>query len=261
MPSASDRDLVSAEFDASVYPSGAASLVEAALGIYQVLLWYDDSAHVLHINESNELKRKAWATRAGLAEEYLATQLGVPAAQLPQLMDRMMRLSRWTGVQRQNPLGNGLRTLIAEVLRRWGSPALEYFQEADATRWFPGITLPGRSTAPKIDVLAVKGGDPRAVISCKWSIRHDRISDPTNECTSYKAAAIQRQITDLEYHVVSNEFSPARLNKVLDQPCVDGLVHVHTPLLETIAGPYAVPVVSHPKFRDLVTLVAATHHW
>jgi hypothetical protein len=35
-----------------------------------------------------------------------------------------------------------------------------------------------------MDVLALKAGKPRAVISCKWSIRHDRISDPTNECTS-----------------------------------------------------------------------------
>jgi hypothetical protein len=261
MPSTSDRDLIVAEFDASLYPSGNPSLVEAALGIYQVLMWYDGNAHVLHINEANELRKTAWATRAGLAEDYLATQLGIVPSQLPQVVDRMMRLPRWAGMQRQNPLGNGLRTLVAEALRRWGNPALDYVQEADATSWFPGITLPGRSATPKIDVLVVKQSTPRAVISCKWSIRHDRISDPTNECTTYKAAAIQRQITNLDYYVVSNEFSPARLDKVLNQPCVDGLVHVHSPLLQAIAGPYAVPIVSQPKFADLVDFVMATQAW
>ena len=58
-----------------------------------------------------------------------------------------------------------------------------------------------------------------------------------------------------------NEFSPARLDKVLNQPCVDGLVHIHSPLFDTIAGPRALPVTGHPKFLDLVDLVQATHSW
>jgi hypothetical protein len=267
VPSDADRQAVVGEFDAALYPSGAATLTEAALGIYQVLMWYDDVAHVLHVNESNELQKRAWAQRAQLAEDYLATQLGIPAAQVPLAVDRMMKLARWTHpltgkpVQRQNPLGNGLRILIAEVLRRWGNPNLEYAEEVDAANLFPGITLPGRSTTPKIDVLILKARRPRGIVSCKWSIRHDRISDPTNECTSYKAAAIQQQITDLEYFVVSNEFSAARLDKVLGQPCVNGLIHVHSPLFETIAGPQAVPVVGDPKFLDLIKFVQATHSW
>lgn len=266
VPSASDRALVVGQFDKALYPLGAPSLAEAALGIYQVLMWYDGEAHVLHVNESNELLKKAWAARAKLAEDYLATQLGVAPAALPQYVDRMMRLPRWTKpsggpMQRQNPLGNGLRILIAEALQRWGNPSLDYLQEEDARRWFPGISMPGRSETPKIDVLIVKQGKPRAVVSSKWSIRHDRISDPTNECTSYKAAAIQHQITNLQFFVISNEFSASRLEKVLRQPCVDGLVHVHTPLFETIAGPAAVPVSTHPKFSDLVQFVQVTHTW
>jgi hypothetical protein len=266
MPSATDRALVVAEFDSSLFPSGAPTLPEAALGIYQVLLWYDEVALLLHVNESNELQKKAWGDRAKLAETYLATQLGVTPAQLPQLIDRMMKLPRWQktpgkAMQRNNPLGNGLRILMAEVLQRWGNPALDYLQEEDATKWFPGITLPGRSTTPKMDVLVVKSGKPRAVISCKWSIRHDRISDPTNECTSYKAAGIQQQITNLAYYVVTNEFSAARLDKVLNQPCVDGLVHIHEPLFTTIAGTAAVAVTTHAKFLDLVQFVQLTHSW
>jgi hypothetical protein len=261
VPSEADRQLVIGEFDNAHYPSGAPSLAEAGLGIYQVLMWYDPPTHVLHVNESNELARAAWAARAQLAEDYIGTQLGILPAQVPGYVDRMMRLPRWAGMQRQNPLGNGLRTLVAEALRRWGNPSLHYLQEEDATRWFPGISLPGRSEKPKIDVLVVKAGKPRAVVSCKWSIRHDRISDPTNECTSYKAAAIQQQITNLQYFVVSNEFSAARLEKVLSQPCVDGLVHAHSPLFDLIAGAAAVPVTSHSKFSELVQFVQSTHSW
>ena len=266
MPSAADNALIVGEFDAASYPAGAANLLEAALGIYQVLLWYDPVVGVLHINEANELEKPPWAKRAQLAEDYLATQLGVPQAAIPSMIDRMMKLPRWekspgVPMQRQNPLGNGLRTLTAEILTRWGGPNLTFAQEEDATQWFPGIQLPGRSTTPKMDVLAIKGSRPRAVISCKWSIRHDRISDPTNECTMYKSAAIQQQIPLFEYYVLTNEFSPARLEKVLNQPCVDGLVHVHEPLLSAIGGPKAAPVVNHPKFYDLVQFVSATQGW
>lgn len=255
------------ELDAARYPSGAANLEEAALGIYQVLLWYDEAVGVLHINEANELEKPPWAKRAGLAADYLATQLDIDPSELPAHLDRMMRLPRWTKpsgrpMQRNNPVGNGLRILAAEVLRRWGgSDHLAFEQEAEATRWFPGITLAGRSETPRMDVLSLKNGRPRAVVSCKWSIRHDRISDPTNECTAYKSAAIQQQIPLFEYFVLTNEFSPARLQKVLNQPCVSGLIHVHEPLLTTIAGPKASSVTGHPKFYDLVTFVSQTRGW
>jgi hypothetical protein len=66
---------------------------------------------------------------------------------------------------------------------------------------------------------------------------------------------------DLAFFVVSNEFSAARLDKVLKQPCVDGLVHLHAPLLDTISGPAAIPVTTHPKFSDLTQFVQATHTW
>jgi hypothetical protein len=109
-----------------------------------------------------------------------------------------------------------------------------------------------------IDVLIVKNKQPRAVVSCKWSIRHDRISDPTNECTSYKAAAVQRNLP-FDYFVATNEFDAARLQKVLGQHCVDGMVHVHEPLLAAVSGPASVPVLKHPKFRDLTTFVNLTN--
>jgi hypothetical protein len=97
--------------------------------------------------------------------------------------------------------------LVSEVLRRWGDDRFEYREEARATKFYPGIVMPGRSAEPYIDVAAISKirQKPKAVISCKWGIRHDRISDPTNECTLYKSASIQLQEMGLLYFVVTNE--------------------------------------------------------
>jgi hypothetical protein len=107
--------------------------------------------------------------------------------------------------------------------------------EVNAASVFPGITMPGRSTSPSIDILIEKGGVPRAIVSAKWSLRHDRINDITNECPIYKAASM-RSRKPLEFYVVSNEFDPARLSKVLDDDCIDGLAHVHKPLVTVVCG-------------------------
>lgn len=259
------------EFEDSLYPSGRPTPSEAWLGFYQVLWWFvgdplllrlealkaEVGAHSpelyiaaetvaahfresgeeprLHIREANDLRKPIWVERAKQAEQYIADALGVPRVDLPQLFERMMRLDRWSGQQRNNPLGNGLRMLICESLRRWGNPLLSYQEEQLATDWFPTIKMPGRSKQPKVDVVALKDGDPRALISCKWSIRHDRISDPTNECQEYRAAAIKRQLA-FSYYVLTNEMDWQRLEKVLNQPCVDALVHVHLDLVEHLAG-------------------------
>ena len=187
--------------------------------------------------------------------------MGVEAETLVTRVDLMMRLPRWQGGRRQNPLGNGFRMLACEVLRRWGNPALTYREEMKATEWFPGIELAGRSASPSIDVTIADGYRPRTVVSCKWSIRHDRISDPTNECTSYKRAAIQQQIIDLAYVVATNELDGQRLDKILSQPCVDRVVHVHLGLVEHLA-PLPPPVRDardSGKLLDLSDWVSSTH--
>jgi hypothetical protein len=86
--------------------------------------------------------------------------------------------------------------------------------------------MPGRSGAAKIDLVALKGMLPVAFVSCKWSLRHDRINDITSECPDYKSAAMRLRIP-LKYFVLTNEFEPARLLKLLSDPCIDGVVHVH----------------------------------
>src|SRR3989304_7868345 len=86
--------------------------------------------------------------------------------------------------------------------------------EVEAATIFPGIAFPGRSTTPSIDVLAVRESIPLAIISAKWSLRHDRVNDITNECPVYKESynRIHGGRGDrLYYYVLTNEFQSGRL--------------------------------------------------
>ncbi len=93
----SDRELVIAEFDHSMYPSGVPTLEDAWLGIYQVLWWYDHG--LLHIHDAPALwTNKTWVGKAAVAEQHLARTLGIPTPRVQRVMDRMMQLPRWQGL-------------------------------------------------------------------------------------------------------------------------------------------------------------------
>jgi hypothetical protein len=269
MTAKADRELVVKAFQESRWPEGTPTLADAWLGIYQVLCWYEHG--YLHIREANDLKKnKTWQARAKLAELRVAEKLNVTADEVRGLVDKMMQLPRWmdadgTSMQRNNPLGHGLRMLVSEVLTRWGDPRFTYPEEAKPKGYFPGIVLPGRSDRASIDVLIrTENGRPRAIVSCKWSIRHDRISDPTNECTQYKSAAVQQQLMNLYYCVVTNEMDGQRLDKVLNQPCVDALVHVNLDLaMELTNGgtPLMIAGRGARRLLDLTELAQLTFFW
>ncbi|MEW6227359.1 MAG: hypothetical protein AB1700_04585 [Bacillota bacterium] len=132
-------------------------------------------------------------------------------------------------------MGRAFIALVRHVLEKIAKPPIICEEEVDARTIWPGIQMPGRSTSPRIDILAVKHGEPFAVISAKWSLRHDRVGDITNECPVYKAAA-SRLRQPLAYYVVTNEFDPSRLEKVLTDSCVDKVAHVHKKLVTEVSG-------------------------
>lgn len=265
MTSKADRSLLVEAFDNAVYPAATGLTVDTAwLGIYQMLWWYEHG--VLHVREANDLKKPIWRERAADLEQYIAAQIDLdPPSLLKSYVDQMMQLPRWDGMQRNNPLGNGLRILFSELCGRFANPAFSYPEEQDANMWFPGITMPGRSKKPKVDVAAIRrtDGKPRAVLSCKWSIRHDRISDPTNECVQYKSAAVQQQVMDLKYYVLTNEMSVSRLDKVINQPCVDGLIHVHLQSVGVLEQPsdLMAHAVATGRLIDMADFIRDTAKW
>lgn len=270
MPSEADRRVTIEAFRSVRWPQGRESLADAWAAIYQMLFYYEEGVNLLHIIEANELRtNKQWQARAVRAESYLAQYLGLSNLELRIYIDVMMQLPRWTSsdpgrpTQRHNPVGNGFRTLAAHIFSQFGPSQLTYVQEAPATQWFPGIQLPGRSDNPFMDVLIAKGNAPRAVVSCKWGTRHDRSSDPSNECPVYKAAASYRG-NIFGYYVLTSEFNLARLGKLLNQYCIDGVIIPNTGLLEEIHRDQpakAQAVTAHPKLVELKDFVQTMNGW
>lgn len=203
---------------------------KAWLGVYAALLWYEQvgsNISVPHIIDTDKLRKEegVWRQRALSFESYLAQELSCPPDEVIQHVDKLMRSPGYASLQRQNPLGIAFIGIIKALLEAFGDRALTYRTEFPATELFPGIRLHGRSEAPKIDIAAFRDGRLVAIISSKWSIRHDRVGDLVAECRAYKAAAMWSW--HFRYYVVTNEFDPARLAKLLGDECLDGLVHVH----------------------------------
>lgn len=241
-------------FNDSRYPTGLTPAT-AWLGFYQTLLWYEQVNHLgyttlPHIIDANNLRpasptqaekwrtKRAWQKRAEALNAYIASHLGCDELEVQDHMDRMMR--NIGEMQRQNSLGIAFAGLMKYFLERFGATGITYETEVPAKDIFPGIVLPGRSDKPCIDVFVRREGTPMAIVSTKWSLRHDRLNDLTNECPIYKAAYSQvfRQTRQahLRYYVATNEFEVSRLTKLLDDTCIDGVVHVHKQAVQTVAG-------------------------
>lgn len=236
-------------FQSAKFPQGQATPETAWLGIYQALLWYEPvrtlpgTTSLPHIIDANRLtvaptqkgQAKVWQKYAIAAEQYLATQLSVRPDQIAGMVDRLMNLPAYRGLQRHNIVGSAFAALLKHTLEHLGHGGLTYELEVKGDAAFPGVQLPTRTGEPFIDILVRKEGRNIGIISTKWSIRHDRINDLTSECRAYKNAATWTD-THIFYYVASNEFDPARTVKLIDDKCIDGVVHVHKPLLTQICG-------------------------
>ena len=238
------------------YPSGL-NAASAWLGIYQALLWYEPInwvgfTQLPHIIDADKLRPNStakkrswtrpvvWQRRAQLVNDYLAKHLQCSSDAVSTKVDLLMKQPDYDGRQRQNTLGIAFAGLVRHVLAKFGSKSVTYETEVDANSIFPGITFPGRSGTPRIDILAKTGNIPRAIISAKWSLRHDRLNDITNECPVYKAAfqRIYRQVRreHFLFFVITNEYDPARLGKVLGDTCADAVVHVNKAAVADVCG-------------------------
>lgn len=264
-------------FETAHYPSEL-TLESAWLGIYQTLLWYEPVnqlgyTSLPHIIDADKLRPSThakkvvqanpsiWQTRAALLSTYLLDRLGYTAEEIPLKVNLLMQHASYDGMQPHNSRGIAFAGLIKHVLEHFGSSSLTYATEVLASAIFPGVTVPGRSTTPRIDLLVKNKDIPVAVISTKWSLRHDRVNDITNECPVYKAAyeRIYRQErrNRLLYFVVTNEYDPSRLKKVINDSCVDGVVHVHQPAVVEVCKLGA----GLTDLMDLTDLVNATSTW
>jgi hypothetical protein len=173
--------------------------------------------------------------------DYIANELGTQPASLCDELGIYFRHPQVSHLQPNNLRGHAFRSLIAQTISLYGDPALEVREEHDAHELFPGIPLATRSQNPKIDITVSRNGLLVAIVSVRWTYRHDRV-DMLDEAHSYVPPA-RRQNPQSGFYGATAEFGVARLAKVIEQSepeqpqgIVRGLVHLHAPLPREVVG-------------------------
>jgi hypothetical protein len=196
-------------------------------GVYQLLMWFHQD--VPHIMDGDKLARGAWRRRAEAVKAALATEFGCAPTEVVDNVDMLVKSPIFPKrPQRQNPLGIGFVTCLFTALEHFSPQEYRFFPEqAIGQTVFRGIREAPRA-AP--DIVAVKNDTEVAVVSAKWSLRHDRLKDLKDECNYFKTL-----MGSLKFYAVTNEYDPARLNKVLEDYRIDSLFHVNRRLVVDVA--------------------------
>ncbi len=218
-----------AEFIAQILEHHLSSPAEAWQGIYRLLLWFEHG--LPHIIDGNELLKPKWSSRALAVNNALAIDFGCDPKDVADNVDLLLKSPIFPHLpQRQNPLGIGFVESLLLLLQHFSSPKYTFLPEgAIGKSVFPEV----RSTeAPRScpDIVAVAGGSEVAVVSAKWSLRHDRLKDLKDECGYFKTVRPR-----LKFYVATNEYNPARLDKVISEYRIDAVFHVCKRLVVDVA--------------------------
>ncbi|MGQ9626200.1 MAG: hypothetical protein ACUVV0_04760 [Anaerolineae bacterium] len=197
------------------------------VAFYRLLLDYVHG--VPRITDSNRLKGGIWRERAKQFEQTLAAALSCDTQQVVNQLNVFMRSFYPPETQRMNPVGIAFACAVVYLIQRFSAGSYEWKMEAKiGVDVFPDLTGFRRKS---VDIVAFRQGNPYAVISSKWGIRHDRVRDPQEEADTYK-----RTVASLKFFVVTNEFDSARLQKILTYPTIDGVFHVKRDLVWQVYG-------------------------
>jgi len=104
------------------------------------LLWYEPvttipgRGELPHIIDANRLTQclsakgelRVWQARAVAVEKYMAEQWEVDPGGVAGMVDRLMKLGAYAGLQRQNILGSAFAGLVKHALELFGSQDLTY---------------------------------------------------------------------------------------------------------------------------------------
>jgi hypothetical protein len=159
-------------------------------------------------------------------------------------------------------VGHAFRSLTVNILQRFGSPEIQYEEEVDPHREFPGFDFRTRSKKPSIDIVARKRGRTVALMSSRWRFRHDRV-DVVEEALAYSGAA-HRHNPNCDLLAVVGEFAPNRVERILSN-CPPA--HAHPPL--SAAVHFAPNLISNglrengrlAALKGLDWLIARTFEW
>lgn len=226
----------------------SASINEAWLSVCRLLLtcriWSDGRWKALHgqpvLRESNDYKMARTGApnkalqEAQLMSDYIAAQMKIPRSDLESNIGQFLMS---LGVQPNNPRGHAFRSIVGEILARYGDPNLVIEEAVDPYRLFPRSTFALRSAKPRIDMIIYRHQQIVALCSTRWTYRR---VDILKEAANYIAAArlVNRRC---RFFGITAEVNPARLRNVVSQTAplhrnsvMEKLVHLHAPLATTV---------------------------
>ena len=156
--------------------------------------------------------------------------LGCPAGEVQDQVGSLFRQKAFEGMQVQNPLGIGFTLSLALLLKRFCPSSGYDFHTEEAIGQDVCV---GLKDAPRraSDIVVTRAGDEVAIISAKWSVRHDRLKDLLEECEYFRVVR-----PSVDFYVATNEYMPARLRKLLVNRCIEDTFHVNRSLLMLANG-------------------------
>ncbi|MYB41198.1 MAG: hypothetical protein F4X76_03210 [Chloroflexi bacterium] len=177
-------------------------LDEAWLAIAMLLvtceIWRDREWRAFYdapvLQESNNYgltksgKPNAALSEAMLVKEWIAAGLNADPDGLCSELGRFFRHPDIVHLQPNNPRGHAFRSLVAETLARFGDQQLEVHEEVSPRGLFPGFDFGNRSQAARIDIVVQRGQRVVALITTRWTYRHDRV-DIIDEALTYVPSA------------------------------------------------------------------------
>lgn len=221
------------------------------------------SNEAIYYKEANEFRPGSSTLRRGVElGDFLAEELGFDRTELCTHIGLYWADERFRLLQPHNLVGHAFRSMLVEALRMFGDPGISYAEEVDPQTEFPGHAFATRSKNARLDIVARRGPVSVALISSRWRFRHDRV-DVVEEAMAYMAAALRTNPKCKQYAWVG-EFSPARLEKVLDHtapnhpnPPLAACVHFEPRLLSEGLGEREV----NGQLRSLDWLISETWKW
>ncbi|MDE0133116.1 MAG: hypothetical protein OXQ32_12775 [bacterium] len=208
-------------------------------------IWRDGRWRAFHdapvLRESNDYGlTKAGAPNRALKDAFLVRQqlsheLDIDPTTVCHELGRYFQHPAIIGLQPNNPRGHAFRSLVAETVAHFGDRGLDVIEEESPHTLFPGYAFGSRSRDARIDIAVKRDGRPVALITTRWTYRHDRV-DIIEEALAYVHAA-RAVNNNCRFFGVTSEFGTARLKKVLYQTepltsnaAINRLVHLNPKL-------------------------------
>lgn len=156
--------------------------------------------------------------------------------------------------KRQNVLGEGFEDLLQLLIAKISTVPDETIRIRQRVNHLPGFQSPNatreRIEAP--DLAIVKNGCTQLLASVKWSLRHDRQKQLSDELDCY--ADLLSQEAFPRYVLITNEYDPGRLVNTdgLNRrgQRIDCIYHVN---LDLLLG----ALHDHDRIKDIKPLIAA----